>query len=1233
MSSRQRIVFLALAAHLCCLHVLTYGATTARYTFDAPDRVEVVPGGRAQFSVAAQIAFATTAAADRGPAAWSMGLEVTGGDILEILPRYVLPDVPGALPGQSADFVFHEIVGAGRGVVHAAVLDFENDVSLDPAAGPHAAMTLVVEGRLISNHPCATVELRFVDGLRGAGQTVDNLTTIARQAVRPQLGATGVTLAPPADWPEVTLTLSERFPSRSEAFVLLDNVCGLQATARIETLPGKPVLVTLDDAETRNEHELFVRWGAPPTERVFDLAATTPAAQQRLVVPGRGDDVLYVLAVARTLHSSRERMTLGAQLADLQLERVSPTRAATGRPLRVSLFGGGFRPGDLAVELVHSPSGAVIPASQSEVIALHRAEATFDLTSVATGLYDVLARVPDAEEIVARLPDALEILEPDRLFGLDVDLVLDSVYTFSLESSLWVEYENITLEPMVAPLFKVVAPEGVSLRLVGEGELVFGAQGDNELLFLGVDPEGDVGTLAAGASHTRRIRFVGSRPVPLGRFRVEILGRDDIVDWASIARPDGIDVQEWKIVTDWLDEQAGTTWRGIHEHMGALATRLAHRGVDGGSTTNVLRFAVRQALGLPHSAITGRALHPTTFAPLEGSTVLAIQGGCVRSRSPVNAAGAFALVGLAPGPVEVRVEGATEGSRLVQVPLVGDLRDVDLLARPGAAGVPADCTEAAPMGLAAAPIDPPAALFAEIEGAVTNLVGAIDPNDKEGPPGEDNLHVIGRNHRLSFTISFLNDPDEGATTPAKTVEIVDDLQYVMSSTVRLHSFYFDGLAKEVSLDRDLGPDLYNGSLSLSGLPEAGSRPLLVAVETINVGGELVTVHVSAQFVDAPLELPLGLEPDFPVDPRNRQLRWLFESFDGDVPIRDPNRGFLPVGGEGYVKFDIALDPDVALEEGQELNQRAFIFFDNVPLETKPAWRRPFSELMIAPAPDPASAFVLPDGSGVQLLWKESHNAAHYDVTLWPADGTPETGTTTRVPGFVNGYFAGSLPAETPHHWRVVALNSENTLMGDEGAFTTVDRCPEPPGELAVDVSGGCAALVFFWQHASRATSYQLLLETDEAGLRIEQDAITGTSVRVERDLSELVRWQVVAFNEECPEGVASTIQEDVEDCDLGPLFIRGDCDGVTAGGSRINLTDAVVLLNFAFLGGPKPPCLAACNVDGEGDALATPTDPVYLLNFLFLGGPPPPAPHPGCGPGNGTTDRVLGCESAPEMCN
>jgi len=60
-----------------------------------------------------------------------------------------------------------------------------------------------------------------------------------------------------------------------------------------------------------------------------------------------------------------------------------------------------------------------------------------------------------------------------------------------------------------------------------------------------------------------------------------------------------------------------------------------------------------------------------------------------------------------------------------------------------------------------------------------------------------------------------------------------------------------------------------------------------------------------------------------------------------------------------------------------------------------------------------------------------------------------------------------------------------------------------------------------------------------------------------------------------------------------------------------NLSDAVFVLNFLFLGGAEPDCLKSADFDDNGELDLT--DSIVLLNFLFLGGTSPRPPFEECG--------------------
>jgi hypothetical protein len=73
----------------------------------------------------------------------------------------------------------------------------------------------------------------------------------------------------------------------------------------------------------------------------------------------------------------------------------------------------------------------------------------------------------------------------------------------------------------------------------------------------------------------------------------------------------------------------------------------------------------------------------------------------------------------------------------------------------------------------------------------------------------------------------------------------------------------------------------------------------------------------------------------------------------------------------------------------------------------------------------------------------------------------------------------------------------------------------------------------------------------------------------------------------------------------------------------LDLSDAVFVLSYLFLGGPEPQCVKSADPNDSGEVDVS--DGVFVLSFLFLGGLGPREPFPGCGPD--PTADALTCES------
>ncbi|MEM7232247.1 MAG: hypothetical protein AAF517_08740, partial [Planctomycetota bacterium] len=97
-------------------------------------------------------------------------------------------------------------------------------------------------------------------------------------------------------------------------------------------------------------------------------------------------------------------------------------------------------------------------------------------------------------------------------------------------------------------------------------------------------------------------------------------------------------------------------------------------------------------------------------------------------------------------------------------------------------------------------------------------------------------------------------------------------------------------------------------------------------------------------------------------------------------------------------------------------------------------------------------------------------------------------------------------------------------------------------------------------------------------------------------------------------GERSVVQKETV-AQSGLAFLRGDVNA----SSRVDIADAVSLLDLLFQGAGNNSCAAAA--DANGDSARDLSDAIYILSFLFLGGPRPDDPYPSCG----AADSALGC--------
>jgi Dockerin type I domain len=81
---------------------------------------------------------------------------------------------------------------------------------------------------------------------------------------------------------------------------------------------------------------------------------------------------------------------------------------------------------------------------------------------------------------------------------------------------------------------------------------------------------------------------------------------------------------------------------------------------------------------------------------------------------------------------------------------------------------------------------------------------------------------------------------------------------------------------------------------------------------------------------------------------------------------------------------------------------------------------------------------------------------------------------------------------------------------------------------------------------------------------------------------------------------------------LGLVF-ETECQGMCGdanGDGQVNVSDAVWVINYVFVGGEGPMPVLACG-DANGDGMVNVSDAVWIINYVFVGGDPPEDCSPG----------------------
>ena len=339
-------------------------------------------------------------------------------------------------------------------------------------------------------------------------------------------------------------------------------------------------------------NELYIRYGDLPTRATHDSESDdTLFAEQRVVVSNVKPGTYYVLAVGDPRPSGSGVLgtgTIAAAFANFDVFDAAFGQGGTAGKRTIEIHGTNF---DRTVtSSLVSQAGYRVPAIAYVRPGSLRLFATFDLTNVPAGTYDVVIEnnaggkhvVTGGFEVVAgggALVQASLVL-PDAFRR--TNLIVSETYSFTLT------WSNSGLNDAPAPILDLVSSEPFGDTLAQAKA----KQGSSERLFYGaMEGDGPLGIILPGQSRTvtyfvaPRTRAEVPEPTPNTYSVTRLYGEaNQLFDWESVRdeiKPAGMSDVEFQPIFDRIKADVGAT-NGDYLRMLSATATLIGRSTEGG---------------------------------------------------------------------------------------------------------------------------------------------------------------------------------------------------------------------------------------------------------------------------------------------------------------------------------------------------------------------------------------------------------------------------------------------------------------------------------------------------------------------------------------------------------------------------------------------------------------------------------------------------------------------------
>jgi len=354
---------------------------------------------------------------------------------------------------------------------------------------------------------------------------------------------------------------------------------------RLQGEGGKVYRLTLDGGDEGAFHELYARYGQPPTQSEFDATYSTPFwHDQEILLEANYSGDYYILARCVSDGGEETSYTLQADELAMEITHVGVTSGSNRGRVTVSLQGALLEGMD-QVSLV----GQQTTRHAAELHAVSDGElwATFDLTGMTAGVYDILA---DGEHGQTTRTQVFTVTD-GAVGRLEATLDQPSVIRADQGMMVHVRYRNAGQTDLSAPMFMLAIDNG-EFRMPDGQRLT-------SLSVMGVSAAGPGGVLAPGSGSVISIPVlptVGSG----GEITVSLSPFDagTAVDWAAMEqdlRDESMPDEAWDLIFANFRGQVGETMGQYAEVLAENATRLSLMGRRTGSVNDLLQFELLQA--------------------------------------------------------------------------------------------------------------------------------------------------------------------------------------------------------------------------------------------------------------------------------------------------------------------------------------------------------------------------------------------------------------------------------------------------------------------------------------------------------------------------------------------------------------------------------------------------------------------------------------------------------------